>query len=63
MIARFDAEFGSEIASFATILLRSESASSSQIENLSSGAKQIASHSSGAPRSATRPPSSATSLR
>lgn len=42
MIARFDAEFGSEIASFATILLRSESASSSQIENLSSGAKQIA---------------------
>lgn len=42
MITRFDAVLGSEIAPFATILLRSEAAASSQIENLSSGAKQIA---------------------
>ena len=41
-ITRFDAEMGAEIAPFATILLRSESASSSMIEHLSSGAKQIA---------------------
>ena len=41
-IARFDAEVGAEIAPFSTILLRSESASSSMIEHLSSGAKQIA---------------------
>lgn len=41
-IARFDAELGAEIAPFASVLLRSESASSSQIENLTSGAKAIA---------------------
>jgi Fic family protein len=41
-IARFDAEMGTEIAPFAAILLRSESASSSKIENLTSGAKAIA---------------------
>lgn len=41
-IARFDAEMGAEVAPFAAILLRSESAASSQIENLTSGAKQIA---------------------
>ena len=41
-IARFDGEMGSEIAPFAAILLRSESASSSKIENLTSGAKAIA---------------------
>lgn len=41
-VARFDAELGSEVAPFASILLRSESASSSMIENLSSGAKSIA---------------------
>ena len=41
-IARFDAELGAEIAPFAAILLRSESASSSKIENLTSGAKAIA---------------------
>jgi Fic family protein len=41
-ISRFDTEMGSEIAPFSTILLRSESASSSMIEHLSSGAKQIA---------------------
>src|SRR6476469_9262485 len=41
-IARFDAELGSEVAPFASVLLRSESASSSMIENLSSGARSIA---------------------
>ena len=41
-IARFDAEIGTELAPFSSILLRSESASSSMIERLSSGAKQIA---------------------
>jgi Fic family protein len=38
-IARFDAELGTEVAPFASVLLRSESASSSKIENLTSGAK------------------------
>jgi Fic family protein len=41
-IARFDAEIGGEVAPFASVLLRSESASSSMIENLTSGAKAIA---------------------
>jgi hypothetical protein len=41
-IARFDAEVGAQLAPFAGILLRSESASSSLIEHLSSGAKAIA---------------------
>jgi Fic family protein len=41
-IARFDAELGREVAPFASVLLRSESASSSKIENLTSGAKAIA---------------------
>src|SRR2546430_4772929 len=41
-IARFDTELGAEIAPFGAILLRSESASSSRIENLASGAKAIA---------------------
>jgi Fic family protein len=41
-IARFDQEIGSEFANFTSILLRSESASSSQIENLTAGAKAIA---------------------
>jgi Fic family protein len=41
-IARFDAEVGTEPAPFASVLLRSESASSSMIENLTSGAKSIA---------------------
>jgi Fic family protein len=40
-IARFDAELGAEVAPFAAILLRSESSSSSRIENLTSGAKAI----------------------
>jgi Fic family protein len=41
-IARFDAELGAEVAPFASVLLRSESASSSKIENLTSAAKAIA---------------------
>ncbi len=41
-IARFDAELGAEVAPFASVLLRSESVSSSKIENLTSGAKSIA---------------------
>jgi len=43
-IARFDAELGAElgaaVAPFASVLLRSESASSSMIENLSSGRRR-----------------------
>lgn len=41
-ITRFDAELGTEVAPFAAILLRSESASSSKIENLTSSARAIA---------------------
>ncbi|WP_104194918.1 Fic family protein [Cryobacterium sp. M25] len=41
-LARFDAEVGQIAAPFASILLRTESASSSEIENLTSGARQIA---------------------
>jgi len=41
-IARFDAEVGVDLAPFASVLLRSESASSSRIENLTSDAKSIA---------------------
>ncbi len=41
-IARFDAESGEEIAPFAAILLRSESAASSKIENLTASARAIA---------------------
>ena len=41
-IARFDAELGAEVASFAPLLLRSESAASSRIENLTASAKAIA---------------------
>ncbi len=41
-LLRFDTEVGSITAPFASILLRSESASSSQIENLTSGARAIA---------------------
>ncbi|GAA4152000.1 Fic family protein [Leifsonia shinshuensis] len=42
LLTRFDAEFGLSVLPFASILLRSESASSSQIENLTSGARAIA---------------------
>lgn len=41
-LARFDAEVGTIAAPFASILLRSESASSSEVENLTSSAKQVA---------------------
>lgn len=41
-ISRFDAEVGADLGPFASVLLRSESASSSTIENLTSGAKSIA---------------------
>ena len=41
-VARFDAELGSEIAPFRAVLLRSESTSSSQIENLTASARAIA---------------------
>jgi Fic family protein len=41
-MVRFDAELGRDAAPFAALLLRSESASSSQIENLTAGARKIA---------------------
>ena len=41
-ITRFDAELGGEIAPLAAVLLRSESAASSQIENLTASARAIA---------------------
>ncbi|WP_022891345.1 Fic family protein [Agromyces subbeticus] len=41
-LARFDAEAGTIAAPFASILLRTESASSSEVENLTSSAKQVA---------------------
>ena len=41
-VARFDAELGHEIAPFAAVLLRSESAASSKIENLTASARAIA---------------------
>ncbi|WP_280299442.1 Fic family protein [Nocardia neocaledoniensis] len=41
-ITRFDATVGAELTPFGAIMLRTESASSSQIENLTSGAKAIA---------------------
>lgn len=41
-IARFDTELGGEIAPFASVLLRTESAASSKIENLTANARSIA---------------------
>lgn len=41
-IARFDAEMGAEIAPFQAVLLRTESAASSQIEHLTASARAIA---------------------
>jgi Fic family protein len=41
-VARFDAELGNEIAPFYSVLLRSESAASSNIENLTASARAIA---------------------
>lgn len=41
-IARFDAELSGEFTNFSAILLRTESASSSEIENLTAGAQSVA---------------------
>ncbi len=41
-VARSDAELGPEVAPFAALLLRSESAASSRIENLTASARAIA---------------------
>ena len=41
-LTRFDSEVGTITAPFASILLRTESASSSEVENLTSSAKQVA---------------------
>lgn len=41
-ITRFDADLGADIAPFAPLLLRSESAASSKIENLTASAKAVA---------------------
>lgn len=40
-LTRFDAELGGRVAAFAPVLLRSEAASSSQIENLTASARAI----------------------
>lgn len=40
-LTRFDAELGKRVAAFAPVLLRSEAASSSQIENLTASARAI----------------------
>jgi Fic family protein len=49
-VARFDADVGRDIAPFASVLLRSESAASSKIENLTASAKAIALAELGDPR-------------
>lgn len=50
-LIRFDAEAGAVAAPFASILLRTESASSSEVEQLTSSAKQVALAEIGASRS------------
>lgn len=50
-LARFDAEQGAQVAAFAPVLLRSEAASSSQIENLTASARAIFSAELGVRRS------------
>lgn len=47
-LSRLDAELGDRVASFAPVLLRSEAASSSQIENLTASARSIMSAELGA---------------
>jgi Fic family protein len=49
-IARFDSEVGGDIAPFSSVLMRSESAASSKIENLTASAKAIALAELGDPR-------------
>lgn len=48
-LTRLDAELGTRLASFGPVLLRSESAASSQIENLTASARSIFSAELGAP--------------
>ena len=50
-LTRFDAELGKRVAAFAPVLLRSEAASSSQIENLTASARAIFSAELGVRRS------------
>lgn len=50
-LSRFDSELGSRVTSFGPLLLRSEAASSSQIENLTASARAILSAELGAKRS------------
>jgi Fic family protein len=50
-LTRFDAELGARVATFAPVLLRSEAASSSQIENLTASARAIFSAELGVTRS------------
>jgi len=50
-LTRFDAELGTRVAAFAPVLLRSEAASSSQIENLTASARAIFSAELGLSRS------------
>lgn len=50
-LARFDAEAAALVAPFPAILLRTESASSSEVENLTAGARQVALAEIGAARS------------
>lgn len=50
-LGRFDAELGARVSTFAPVLLRSEAASSSQIENLTASARAIFSAELGAKRS------------
>jgi Fic family protein len=50
-LTRFDAEAGTIVAPFAAILLRTESASSSEVENVTASAKQVALAEIGASRS------------
>ncbi|PJJ70408.1 Fic family protein [Sediminihabitans luteus] len=56
-IARFDAELGGELAPFAAVLLRSESAASSKIERLTASARQIAMAELGAAKYGSNAPS------
>jgi len=54
-VARFDAELGDEIAPFASVLLRSESAASSNIENLTASARHRRGRDTGRRRTPQRP--------
>lgn len=48
-VARFDADLGAELAPFGALLLRSESAASSKIENLTASARAVAEAELGVP--------------